>query len=417
VPWRPESAACAVPNDSITRKPRALAVVTFFPWPQNHGDALRRFMFLEALASSTELTALCIERPETTADDVAELERHLEGARVVVVPPWQRDLRRHSSRAARVVRGLSTMTPPWIYRQWSAGLGRTVAQLSGDRPFDVAVLIGEPAGMYAREVRGAARVVWDKSNVLTASDIDALGTVSSPLGKVRALAGLPFSYVFERRVLRRVDEVVVSSEDERRRLHSCFGDVPTTTIPSAISPPSVADGIDFTSRTLLWLSTLSYTPNWDGLLQFLGAADDRLRRGGYTVRVVGADASAKQVDLLKTFPYVDYRGYVEHLDDACAGVAVGVVPVWAGAGVKLKTLTLMGLGVPLVATPVALEGIPHDVAARVADTPADFAVALDSLTPEALRDAAARARTILRDRFSRTVFSDAVAQLVGTDGD
>jgi hypothetical protein len=53
----------------------------------------------------------------------------------------------------------------------------------------------------------------------------------------------------------------------------------------------------------------------------------------------------------------------------------------------------------------------------VADTPADFAVALDSLTPEALRDAAARARTILRDRFSRTVFSDAVAQLVGTDGD
>jgi glycosyltransferase involved in cell wall biosynthesis len=414
---RPEPGTSAAPDHSGTRKPRVLAVVTFFPWPQNHGDALRRFMFLEALASSSDLTALCIERPETTADDVAELERRLEGARVVVVPPWQRDLRRNSARVARVVRGLATMTPPWIYRQWSPALEGTVAPLPGEQPFDLAVLIGEPAGMYAREVRGAARVIWDKSNVLTASDIDALSTVSSPVGKARALAGLPFSYAFERRVLRQVDEVVVTSEEERQRLHRRFGARPTSTIPSAVNPQPVADGIDVSSRTLLWLSTLSYTPNWDGLLQFLDAADDQLRRGGYTVRVVGADASAKQVDLLRTFPYVDYRGYVEDLADACAGVAAGVVPVWAGAGVKLKTLTLMALGVPLVATPVALEGIPEGAAALVARTPADFAAALESLTPQVLRDAALRARAILQDRFSRTVFSDSVTQLVRTGGD
>jgi hypothetical protein len=163
VPSRPEPGTSAAPDHSGTRKPRVLAVVTFFPWPQNHGDALRRFMFLEALASSSDLTALCIERPETTADDVAELERRLEGARVVVVPPWQRDLRRNSARVARVVRGLATMTPPWIYRQWSPALEGTVAPLPGEQPFDLAVLIGEPAGMYAREVRGAARVIWDKS--------------------------------------------------------------------------------------------------------------------------------------------------------------------------------------------------------------------------------------------------------------
>jgi len=373
-------------------------------------------MFLEALAASSELTAVCIERPETTADDVAELERRLEGARVVVLPPWQRELRRTSSRVARVVRGLATTTPPWIYRQWSPALGGTVAPVAGDQAFDLALLIGEPAGMYARAVRGAARVIWDKSNVLTASDIDALSTVSSPIGKVRALAGLPFSYAFERRVLRAVDEVVVTSEEERERLHRRFGVRPTLTIPSAVSPQAVADGIDVSSRTLLWLSTLSYTPNWDGLLQFLHAADGQLRRGGWTVRVVGADASAKQIDLLRTFPYVDYRGYVEHLADACDGVAAGIVPVWAGAGVKLKTLTLMALGVPLVATPVALEGIPQEAAAVVARTPADFADALGSLTPQVLRDAALRGRAILEDKFSGTGFSDSVTHLVRSGG-
>jgi glycosyltransferase involved in cell wall biosynthesis len=398
----------------MTRRPRVLAVVTFFPWPQNHGDALRRFMFLEGLAATSDLTAVCIERPETTPADVDELVAQLSDAEVLVVPPWQRDLRHPASRIRRALRGVSTLRPPWIYRQSSPDLGRTLRSLSASRPFDLAVLIGEPAGLYAGDIR-ATRTIWDKSNVLTASDIDALSTVSSVVGKARALAGLPFSYSFERRVLRDVDEVVVTSEEERRRLHRRFGAVPSTTIPSAVTFQPAAPLINHHSRTLLWLSTLSYTPNWDGLVQFLRAADQQLRDGGYTVRVVGADASPRQVELLSSYPYVDYRGYVEHLADACAGVAAGVVPVWAGAGVKLKTLTLMSLGVPLIATPVALEGIPHDAAARVAATPAEFVSALAELTPDELRDAAVRGRETVDTRFSRTMFANAVAELVRAD--
>jgi glycosyltransferase involved in cell wall biosynthesis len=205
---------------------------------------------------------------------------------------------------------------------------------------------------------------------------------------------------------------VVTSAEEHDRLVRRFGDMPCTTIPSAVGLQPVAPGIDHHSRTLLWLSTLSYTPNWDGLVQFLRAADEQLRRGGYTVRVVGADATPRQVEFLAAYPYVDYRGYVDHLADACAGVAAAVVPVWAGAGVKLKTLTLMSLGVPVIATPVALEGIPRDAAAVVARTPADFADALDSVDPGMLESAARRGRTTVEQRFSRTVFLDSVADLV-----
>jgi hypothetical protein len=72
----------------------------------------------------------------------------------------------------------------------------------------------------------------------------------------------------------------------------------------------------------------------------------------------------------------------------------------------------MALGVPLVATPVALEGIPHNAAAFVARTPEDFARALDSLTPEMLHAAAVRARKTVETQFSRAVFFDSVARLV-----
>ncbi|WP_448625857.1 glycosyltransferase [Geodermatophilus sp. URMC 64] len=399
----------AAPSSGATR-PRVLAVVTFFPWPQDHGDALRRFMLLEALAASSELTAVCIRRPETTDDDVRALRQQLGTAHVVVRDPWQSDLRATGARVARVTRGLATRTPPWVYRQWGPDVARTVRELCRE-PFDLAVLVGEPAGVFADAVR-ASRVLWDKSNVLTASDLDALRTVSSVTGKARALTALPFHWAFERRALRGVDEVVVTSDEEGGRLRRHFGSVPATTIPSALRTGTPAPGLDPHSRTLLWLSTLSYTPNWDGLLRFLDASGAHLRDGGWTLRVVGAGASDRQVAALESLPYVDYRGYVPELADACAGVAAGVVPVWAGAGVKLKTLTLMSLGVPLLATPVALEGIPHEAALRVVHTPADFPAALQDLDPASLRAASLRGREILERDFSREAFIQSVVRLV-----
>jgi glycosyltransferase involved in cell wall biosynthesis len=394
--------------------PRVLAIVTFFPWPANHGDAVRRLMLLDSLASSTELTAICIERPETVPQDVAELNRRLGDSRLIAVPPWQRKHRPLFARLGRVLRGLVTGNPPWVFRQWSPGVSSVLTALRVE-DFDTVLLIGEPAGLFASP-HDAQRVIWDKSNVLTASDLDALSSVSSPVGKLRALTGIPFSYLFERRVLRHVDDVWVTSAEEAGRLRRTLGREASLVLPSAVHPGAVADGLDHGSKTLLWLSTFSYTPNWDGLVRFLEAADGKLRSGGFTLRLVGAGATDRQVDFLREFPYVDYRGYVDELADACHGVAFGVVPVWAGAGVKLKTLTLMGLGVPIVATPVALEGIGLDAAAVVAQTPADFAAALTSLTPGLLAAAAARGRQTLSERFSEDQFAAAVASAVSNHG-
>ncbi|MGX5654031.1 glycosyltransferase [Geodermatophilus nigrescens] len=399
---------------STAERPRVLAVVTFFPWPLDHGDALRRFMVLEGLAAVADLTCVCVERPETTTQHVRELRERLPGSRVVVVPPWQRDLRRPQARLGRVARGLATGMPPWLYRQWGPGLSSAVAEQAAARP-DLAVLVGEPAGTVAREVRPARRVVWDKSNVLTATDLDALRTVASPVGKLRALTALPLHWRFERRVLRAVDEVVVTSVEERGRLHRLFGTIPAATLPSAVDAPPPAAGLDPSSRTLLWMSTLGYTPNWDGLQQFLRGAAPALAEGGWTLRVVGAGGTPAHAAELARHPFVDHRGFVEHLADACEGVAAAVVPVWSGAGVKLKTLTLMGLGVPVVATPVALEGIPHDAAAAVVHTPAEFAEVLPRLTPDLLSAAAVRGRRVVDERFSREGFLAGVSALV--DGD
>lgn len=389
----------------------ALAVVTFFPWPLDHGDALRRYMILEGLASATSLTAICVTRPTTTQQDIEQLRLRLPSTRLIVVPLWQREHGTWSSRVRRIVKGLLTTTPPWVYRQHGKGLADEVNQLCRRSDVDLAVLVGEPAGLCASRIR-ARHTVLDKSNVVTASEIDAVRTIASPVGKLRAAAGIPLTYLFERRVIPHVDQVVVTSNEEAGRLERYFGAVRTAVIPSAVSIPDQLPVLDHESQLLLWLSTISYLPNWDGLLRFLNANHRFLDRAGWRVRVVGAGASRGQVQTLQAFSCVDYVGYAVDLVTACAGVSVGVIPVWSGAGVKLKTLTMMSLGIPVVATPVAMEGIPHEAAARVVTTPEDFACAIAGLDPRSLAEAASRGRSMIQGRFSDRAFFDAVRDVV-----
>lgn len=395
----------------VGRRPRVLAVATFLPWPQNHGDALRRLMLLEALADVAELTALCVHREDSTPADVQALRLRLPGSRVEDFPLWQPELNTRRAKLERVGLGAVTGTPPWVFRQWSRDLAEALPGEALREDYDVVVLVGEPAGRYARFFP-RSRVVWDKSNVLTSSYVDAVRTSSSLHGRVVAALSTPVSYVFERRVLGHVDDVWVTSADEAVRFRQLFRREPAGTLPSATNPRSHAPGVDLNSRTYLWMSTFGYRPNWEGLLRFLDAAAPTAADSGLRLRVVGAEATPEQQEHLRRYPFVDFLGYVPELADACEGVAAAVVPVWAGAGVKLKTLTLMGLGLPVFATPVAMEGIPHDAAVAVRSSAQGLVRALLESDLRTLASAVERADAVLAGPFSRARFLAEVARLI-----
>lgn len=385
-------------------RPRVLALTTFFPWPQDHGDALRRMLVLEALESCSDLTALVVRRPETTDSQVEELRQRL--ARSVVHVFGLSPVAAPGAKGRRALHGVLRATPPWVYKQWSEDLRQHLGQHRANE-YDAVVLVGEAGAAYLRHLpRG--RLILDKSNVLLASELDAIRTVRGWRGRLRPAITLPFTARFEWASVGRADEVWVTSADEAGRLRRHFTAAKVSVIPSAVPSLGRASGLDRSSRTLLWMSTFGYTPNWDGLTRFLAANGEHLAGSGYTLRVVGAGATDAQIRFLQSQACVDYRGFAPDLRQACRDVALAVVPVWSGAGIKLKTLTLMALGVPVVATPVALEGIPHEAAAMVAGSPGDFQRAIGRLQPADLEAAAARAETILETHFSRAAFTERV---------
>ena len=257
--------------------------------------------------------------------------------------------------------------PSGMFSEWSGPLEARLEQLAPSA--DVVVMIGEPSLTHSLPKSLRTPVIVDKSNVLTASGFDALRTYARLKPRMRTLMHLPMVFLFERRTVKSAEAVWVTSQEERARLRKFHGQ--DASILKSAAPAASAVDWDGAGRTWSWMSTFAYEPNWDGLTRILSALDAD-RPAGFKMNVIGANASPEQIAHLRRYSFVNYLGFQPDLTAALQGSVGAVVPVWSGAGVKLKTLTLMAMGMPVIATPVALEGIPQDTAAAVAHTPKEF---------------------------------------------
>jgi glycosyltransferase involved in cell wall biosynthesis len=265
---------------------------------------------------------------------------------------------------------------------------------------DAAVLLDDYAGVYARSIAPLAPVVADKSNVMGWSVTEGLQPRHLTERVHRSLS-IRLSRRFEGGYTRHAAAIVVTSEEERRRFETLYGRRPEAVVPSAIDLPLEAG--DPASHTIGWLGTHEYLPNVRGLVRFVEHAWEPLGHDGCRLLIAGGSPTA-EVRALERFPGVKVLGYVDRLDDFFAGLAAAVVPLWQGAGVKLKTLTFMGAGIPVAATSVAVEGIAIESGRHciVADDPAGLSRALrEIVSNEDLgRGIGAEARQLVSEHYT-----------------
>jgi glycosyltransferase involved in cell wall biosynthesis len=121
---------------------------------------------------------------------------------------------------------------------------------------------------------------------------------------------------------------------------------------------------------LLFVGSLNYEPNAQGLEWFAHEVAPRVReRLAIAIEVVGPGRRGPEL------PGVTYLGRVDDVGAAYARAHAAVVPLRAGAGSRLKVVEALARGVPLVSTPLGVEG--YDVVdgehALIADDPETLA--------------------------------------------
>jgi glycosyltransferase involved in cell wall biosynthesis len=205
------------------------------------------------------------------------------------------------------------------------------------------------------------------------------------------------------------DVVLTASAVDADAVRGRYGLDRVVVVPNAMCP--VADPPPLPGRgRLLFVGNLTYRPNLEAVSLLVEEILPRVRRAcpAVTLKVIGPSAPGS-LDEVADFEGVTVAGFVPDLGPSYASADVVVVPLLHGAGTRIKVLEAFAHCRPVVATPVAVEGLDvrdgEDV--LLADGPEALAHAIVTLLDDPARAAA------LAERAGRTLARCYVPSVVG----
>ncbi len=345
---------------------KIICIASTFPYPMDLGGQVRIVSHLRALAERHDVLLLTCERPDTDAATVAALRDDLS----LAVRTFHAFGDRGSLRGW--YRALELRCPPYVAVQVSDEL-RLALALEALRS-DVVVALDDYAGAYFSALPLDAGTVLDKHRILAPEWVARFPRTPGAVSD-RLLAS------FERDTIQRASAVVVTSDAEYEKLHERHQPASSAMVPSEPTPLSVERAPD--GKTIAWLGAHEYVPNREGLEQFLDQGWDHVGQDARLV-VAGKGATPGLQRRAAGREDIHVLGFVEDLQAFMVAPVAAVVPLWAGGGVKLKTVTFMEAGVPVVATASAVEGLDVEDGhhAIVAETPEALAAGLRRLLAE-----------------------------------
>ncbi|MEF3121226.1 glycosyltransferase [Kocuria flava] len=219
------------------------------------------------------------------------------------------------------------------------------------------------------------------------------------LAKLITGVRLRFVTYLERKYLGQADSVIVFSDKDKELLVSM-----DATIAVEVVRPPLADVLvyqrntsDFSSHCpeLLFTGAFGRIENQNAAMWLLRNVWPKVLSEFPAAKLVlaGSSPSDELCAQADKFDSVEVTGYVDDLSPYYSRASCFVAPIFEGAGVKFKVITALNWGIPIVATPVAAEGIGgHNLFAAVTSDPNAFAASIVDVLRDPI-DAFERARS------------------------
>ncbi|MCY4020113.1 MAG: glycosyltransferase family 4 protein [Chloroflexi bacterium] len=229
----------------------------------------------------------------------------------------------------------------------------------------------------------------DKPNLITPYESHALFLQSAAeQGQLSARLRLPVVRRFEGFMYAPYDRTVVIAERDRDMLLSLRPRLPVDVIPNGIELGRFAwNGENRDGGTLLFVGNFDYRPNQDAARLLTERIMPEIWRQmpGAQLQLVGNNPPEWMLNLADNRVLV--TGRVPEVQPFLARATAFICPLRVGAGQKNKALEALAMGIPLVATPLSLDGIAveHGQSAIIAEARDIAAAALHVLSDEELR--------------------------------
>lgn len=362
-------------------RPTALVLMPRLPWPLDDGGrvALWQVLWSAAREYETVLLSMVPEGTESAPLPPAIVELGVEVVRVPHRPP------------AQIVAAWQGIAGPWPYtlarvrnRRFSAAL-RTLVR---ERRPAFALVNHLHLATYADDLGGVPMVLREQNLEYLWMARYARERGATPrgwyarvqVGRLRAA---------EAALCGRARLVLAIQDQEAEHLRRLAPGTRVETLPVGIDFARFREPEPQDPPVVLIAGALGWEPNWRGALRFLEGGWPLLRAEipGVRLRIAGKEPPPALVEAAGRGG-AEVTGYVASMADEFARSSLLLVPLWVGAGARVKIIEALAARLPVVATRLGAEGLGLEPGRHYleADSPERQAVAAVAL----LRDPARR---------------------------
>ncbi|HEY6391511.1 MAG TPA: GNAT family N-acetyltransferase [Bryobacteraceae bacterium] len=358
VPWKKDRSIYPTNVQELTGRPlaarrRRIAVVSpYFPFPLSHGGAVRIFNLLREMAQEFDIFLFAFRDQETPADFAPVLEHC---ARIILVgkpryrePQW------------------STLLPPEVHEFRSPVMQAALERLRREYKIEAVQVEYTMLAPY-------------RGDVLVEHDI-----TYELYRQIRN--GSRWDYWrwrrFETKWIAQYRKIIVMSEQDRALLHRPNVSV----IPNGVDLERFIPEIERPGRRLLFIGSFRHFPNIVAYRFFIEQVWPLLNESIQLTVVAGPDPLTywrQHTGLLDipVNPGISLLKFVSDVRPLYVEANLAIVPTLVSAGTNLKVLEAMAMDRAVVSTSSGCAGLglDHAVNVWIADAPADFANAIETL--------------------------------------
>lgn len=358
---------------------RVLLLTQVLPYPPDSGPKVKTWNVLKCLARNHQVTLVSFVRGDQS-EEVARIKSVCQAVHTVPIERgWAHD-------AVALGRSLMGAGPWVILRDDRAAMRRLVERVAQSQVFDLVHADQVNMAQYALLAEGARRLL-DAHNALWLLYARLAATTRNPALRWLFRRDARLLQRYEGEMCRRFDSVLTVTDIDRHALLQAVestGHGRNGTDPRVIPIAVDTEELRFRRRSrtanhILHIGTMFWPPNVNGIRWFVESVLPlvRMERPDVEFDVLGANPPAEMLAWNSNGRGVRVAGYVDDPSPYLGSAGVFVVPLLAGGGMRIKILTAMAQGLPVVTTTVGCEGIDV-VPGRhllVADTPQEFAAA------------------------------------------
>ncbi len=346
---------------------RILIFTLRFPYPPYRGDKLKIYNIAKNLAATNDVTIL-------TFFDKSEEKyvREFEKMNIKIVAVQYSIL----EAVFHLLKALFSPTPFQVSLYQSTRLKKELARILGENTFEI-VYFHLVRSLYYRDVL---------SKYCAIKIVDFTDSISLYLSRIIEITRNPVKKIILKMEYRRVkeyekhagefDSLFLCSDTDKAYLLNNHPQLNIQILPNGIDCDYFKyESIEPRGKSILFTGNIPYFANSDAIKFFANEVFPLVvkKEPNAKFTIVGQHPTAGVKKLVSDS--IAVKGFVKDIRKEYLESTVNIAPVRFGAGTLNKVLESIALGVPVVATSIAVAGMPEELKKYVfvADSPEEFA--------------------------------------------